>query len=71
MALIRSTDRVSLVTWYRINDLPAGQEVIGDVNNRHLGVVDLHGRPKPASRGSAARPSCSPDPCGRPTTGFR
>ena len=51
MALIRSTDRVSLVTWYRINDLPAGQEVIGDVNNRHLGIVDLQGRPKPALEG--------------------
>ncbi len=42
---------MSLVTWYRINDLPAGQEVIGDVNNRHLGIVDLQGRPKPALEG--------------------
>jgi hypothetical protein len=51
IALIRSMDRVSLVTWYRINDLPAGQEVIGDVNNRHLGIVDLQGQPKPALEG--------------------
>jgi hypothetical protein len=51
MSLIRSTDRVSLTTWYRINDLPAGQEVIGDVNNHHLGIVDLEGRPKPAFEG--------------------
>ena len=71
MALIRSTDRVSLVTWYQINDLPAGQDVIGDVNNRHLGIVDLRGRPNPVSKRFAIRPSCSPDPCGRPTTGSR
>jgi hypothetical protein len=51
MALIRSTDRVALVTWYRINDLPAGQEVIGDVNNHFLGIADVRGRPKPALEG--------------------
>ncbi len=51
MALIRSTGRVALVTWYRINDLPAGQEVIGDVNNHFLGVADVRGRAKPALEG--------------------
>jgi len=30
-------------------DLPAQGAVIGDVNNRHLGVLDLHGQPKPAA----------------------
>jgi hypothetical protein len=51
IALIRSTGRVELVTWYRVNDLPAGQEVIGDVNNHSLGIVDVRGRPKPALEG--------------------
>ncbi|HWE35848.1 MAG TPA: beta-galactosidase [Isosphaeraceae bacterium] len=51
MALIVATRRVSLITWYRINDLPTDQFVIGDVNNRYLGVVDLQGRPKPALDG--------------------
>ena len=51
LALIRATGQVSLVTWYRINDLPGSQTVIGDVNNRSLGLVDLRGRPKPALEG--------------------
>src|SRR5262249_12269723 len=51
IALIRSTGRVGLITWYRVNDLPAGQEVIGDVNNLWLGIVDVRGRPKPALEG--------------------
>jgi hypothetical protein len=51
MALIVATGRVSLITWYRINDLPTDQFVIGDVNNRFLGVVDLQGEPKPALEG--------------------
>jgi hypothetical protein len=51
VALIAATGRVGLITWYRINDLPTGQEIIGDVNNRALGLVDVLGRPKPALDG--------------------
>lgn len=51
MALIVATGRVSLITWYRITDLPNDQFVIGDVNNRFLGVVDRQGKPKPALEG--------------------
>jgi hypothetical protein len=51
MALILATGKVGLITWYRINDLPGSQTVIGDVNNRSLGLVDLQGRPKPALEG--------------------
>jgi hypothetical protein len=40
--------RLSLIAWYRINDLPAVQEVIGDDNNRHLGVQRADGTAKPA-----------------------
>ncbi len=43
-----ATRQVSLFAWYRINDLPAAQEVIGDDNNRHLGLVRADGSPKPA-----------------------
>jgi hypothetical protein len=48
LALIRATGRVDLVAWYRVNDLPDSEEIIGDVNTRYLGLVDRQGRPKPA-----------------------
>ena len=40
----------SLMGWYRIHDLPSSTGVIGDDNNRHLGIVDVSGREKPAFR---------------------
>jgi hypothetical protein len=43
-----ATEQVALIAWYRINDLIAGQEVIGDDNNRHLGVRRVDGSAKPA-----------------------
>lgn len=43
-----STGQVSLFAWYRINDLVAGQDVIGDDNNRHLGILRVNGAPKPS-----------------------
>jgi len=46
--LALATQRLSLTTWYRIDDLPAAEGVIGDENNKHLGIVDVQGRPKPA-----------------------
>ena len=46
--LAASTGRVALFAWYRINDLPPSQDVIGDINTRHLGIIDTHGREKPA-----------------------
>lgn len=42
--------RLSLLAWYRINDLPTEQDVIGDDHNRHLGIVDVAGKAKPALR---------------------
>jgi hypothetical protein len=50
LTLLLASGDVSLITWYRIHDLPSTQEVIGDVNNRYLGVLDAQGRPKPALR---------------------
>lgn len=43
-----ATGAVSLIAWYEIRDLPAGADVIGDENNRHLGVLTVDGAPKPA-----------------------
>jgi hypothetical protein len=51
IVLARATDKVSLFTWYRVNDLPGSEEIIGDINTRHLGIVDLQGRDKPALEG--------------------
>jgi len=50
MTLLLASGDVSLIAWYRINDLPGAQEVIGDVNNHHLGILDEHGNAKPALR---------------------
>jgi hypothetical protein len=50
MTLALASRKVSLVAWYRIHDLPAAQEVIGDENNRHLGILDQQNRGKPALR---------------------
>lgn len=48
MTLLLASGKVSLATWYRIHDLPETQDVIGDVNNRYLGVLDSRGQAKPA-----------------------
>jgi hypothetical protein len=45
---VLATGEASLMGWYRIHDLPSGTNVIGDANNRHLGLLDVHGRKKPA-----------------------
>jgi hypothetical protein len=47
-ALALASPRLSLVAWYEVKDLDARAEVIGDVNNRHLGVAFPDHRPKPA-----------------------
>lgn len=46
--LALSTGRLSLTAWYRINDLQPGTRVIGDSLNLSLGILDVHGQPKPA-----------------------
>jgi|GEM_PF-546101 len=43
-----ATETLSLMTWYRIKDLPDTINVIGDSNNRHLGVLTVTGERKPA-----------------------
>ncbi len=46
--LAAASGDVSLTTWYRIHDLPEAEGVIGDENNKHLGILDVNGDPKPA-----------------------
>ena len=46
--LALASERLSLTAWFRIRDLPAGDDVIGDSNNRHFGLIDVAGAPKPA-----------------------
>ncbi len=48
LAEILASPEVSLVAWYRVRDLAAKTAVIGDDNNRHLGVTRADGSPKPA-----------------------
>ncbi len=43
-----ATDRLSALAWYEIKDLPPSDDVIGDNNNRHLGVAFADHTPKPA-----------------------
>jgi hypothetical protein len=46
--LALATGDLSLTAWYRIHDLKPAEGVIGDAHNRHLGILDLQGHPKPA-----------------------
>lgn len=48
VALLAATEAVDLVAWYEIADLDSAEQVIGDVNKRHLGVIDADRNPKPA-----------------------
>jgi len=48
LTLLAASGRVSRMAWYRVNDLPDTTGIIGDVNNRHLGLIGSDGREKPA-----------------------
>jgi hypothetical protein len=48
LVLSFATGELPLVAWYRINDLPTTEAVIGDDNNRHLGIRTVTGSGKPA-----------------------
>ncbi len=48
LTLLLSTEKMAAIAWYEIKDLPAGENVIGDVNNRNLGVDYVGWKPKPA-----------------------
>ena len=48
LALLFSQPAVSLVAWYELKDPRATDAMIGDDNNRHLGITFADYRPKPA-----------------------
>jgi hypothetical protein len=48
LTLALASPHVALAAWYEIKDPIAAAEVIGDDNNRHLGVAFADRRPKPA-----------------------
>jgi hypothetical protein len=48
VALLFAKPAVSLVAWYELKDPRASAAMIGDDNNRHLGVMTESYRPKPA-----------------------
>jgi hypothetical protein len=51
LTLLLSTEKMAAITWYEIKDLPPGENVIGDVNNRNLGIDFVGHKPKPAETG--------------------
>jgi len=53
VVLAECSGSLSTVAWYRIHDLPPGETVIGDDNNRHLGLIGSDGKEKPAARAFA------------------
>jgi hypothetical protein len=48
LALALAGPHLSLVAWYELKDPRADAPMIGDVNNRHLGVTFADRRPKPS-----------------------
>ena len=48
LTLLLSTNKLAAIAWYEIKDLPPMEKVIGDVNNRNLGVAFVDYKPKPA-----------------------
>ncbi len=43
VALALASEAVERIAWYELRDLPPEEAVIGDVNNRHLGVLGTGG----------------------------
>lgn len=50
LSLLLSTEKISAIAWYEIKDLPMQENVIGDNNNRNLGVAYYDHKPKPATQ---------------------
>lgn len=50
LSLILNTGKVSAVAWYEIKDLPADASIIGEQNNRYLGIMHPDYKPKAAVR---------------------
>ncbi|HEY3593959.1 MAG TPA: beta-galactosidase [Polyangiaceae bacterium] len=50
LALVLALREIALIAWYEVKDPPTSDTMIGDDNNRHLGVTFSDYRPKPALR---------------------
>jgi hypothetical protein len=48
LALLLAMPEIALIAWYELKDPPAADAMIGDDNNRHLGVTFSDYRQKPA-----------------------
>ncbi|MCU7492599.1 MAG: cellulase family glycosylhydrolase [Ignavibacteria bacterium] len=48
LSLAVNTDKLAAICWYEVKDLPPAENVIGDNNNRNLGVAFADHSPKPA-----------------------
>jgi hypothetical protein len=48
LTLLLATEKMAAIAWYELKDLPPSDNVIGDDNNRHLGVCLMDHRAKPA-----------------------
>ncbi len=50
LTLLLCTEKIAAIAWYEVKDLPSQENVIGDVNNRNLGVAYIGHKPKPAEK---------------------
>ncbi|MCU7497330.1 MAG: cellulase family glycosylhydrolase [Ignavibacteria bacterium] len=50
LALALSSGKLAAICWYEVKDLPPTENVIGDNNNRNLGVAYYDHSPKPATK---------------------
>jgi hypothetical protein len=50
LTLLLATEKMAAIAWYELKDLPPSDNVIGDDNNRHLGVYFVDHTPKPAAK---------------------
>jgi hypothetical protein len=48
LVMLLATEKMAAIAWYELKDLPPSDNVIGDDNNRHLGVDFVDHAPKPA-----------------------
>ncbi|MBN1465696.1 cellulase family glycosylhydrolase [candidate division KSB1 bacterium] len=49
LSLVAATNKMAAIAWYELKDLPQVEDVIGDNNNRNLGVAYLDHAAKPAA----------------------
>ncbi|MBC8402032.1 MAG: cellulase family glycosylhydrolase [Candidatus Marinimicrobia bacterium] len=50
LTMLYATEKMDAIAWYEIKDLPMGEDVIGDNNNRNLGVAEIDHTAKPGEK---------------------